>query len=130
MIKTGESKMKSMIVGLSMVLGSLVGMGAQASDLPLVMIATVKVQPGFEVAFKAAAVQILAPTRAEEGNISYEFHQSPNDPTEFATVEVWRSQADIDKHMGLPHMQNFFGQVGGMFAPGFPVLKTYQAFEE
>ena len=103
---------------------------AQDLNQPLTLIATVKVKPGFEKKFKEVAVQILKPTRAEQGNLSYAFHQSPIDPTEFATVEIWKTQLDIDEHMALPHMKNFFQQVGGMFAPAFPVIKTYQKFKE
>jgi quinol monooxygenase YgiN len=102
---------------------------ASQNQKPLILIATVKVLAGTEKAFKAAAVQILEATRAEEGSISYIFNQSVQDPTEFSTVEVWRSQADIDAHMIAPHVQKFFSTVGAMFVSGYPILKTYQSFD-
>jgi quinol monooxygenase YgiN len=105
-----------------------VGISATASADPILVIATVKVRAGTEAAFKEAAELILAPTHAEAGSLSYGFYQSPTEPSEFTTVEVWRSQADIDQHMKLPFMQSFFKTVGGLFAPGYPVLKSYQQF--
>ncbi len=124
-----DKQVKTILMGL-LLIASLTGVKAQAFNEPVLLIATVKVKPGAEEAFKNAAVKILAPTRAEEGSLSYSFNQSPQDPTEFATVEIWRSQADIDKHMKLSHIQTFFSEVGSLFAPGYPILKEYQQFEK
>ena len=122
--------MKTLLMMALVAMGQTAIADAKYVNEPLVMIATVKVKAGFEEQFKAAAQEILAPTRAEAGNIQYDFHQSPADPTEFATFEIWRSQADIDSHMSSAHMQRFFSQVGNMFEAGYPILKTYQKFEE
>jgi quinol monooxygenase YgiN len=119
--------MKKLMMGILM---SMIAGGASAAESPLLLTATVKIQQGKQEAFKAELLSILAPTRAEAGNISYNAYQSPNDPTEFTTVEMWKSQAAIDEHMTSPHMQVFFGKVGPFFAPGFPILKTYQTIEK
>ncbi|MGZ3773332.1 MAG: putative quinol monooxygenase [Pseudobdellovibrionaceae bacterium] len=124
-------KMKLIILmSLSAFLTGSVSMAAVDGSKPLVVIATVKVKPGTEEAFKAAAEEMLASARAEAGNISYTFVQGTADPTEFSTFEVWKSQDAIDNHMGLPFMKKFFSTVGNMFAPGFPILTTYQTFEK
>jgi quinol monooxygenase YgiN len=123
--------MRTALTVLIMTFSILRGAEAMASEAhqPLIVIATVKVAAGQEAAFKAAAVGILKSTRAETGNISYTFNQGVQDPTEFSTFEVWRSQADIDVHMKTVPMKTFFQTVGPLFAPGYPVLKTYQSFE-
>ena len=92
---------------------------------PIVVVALAKVKPGTEEAFKIAANKILAPTRAEASNISYVYNQSTSDPTEFAFVEQWESNEAIDTHLQLPHMQAFFGEVGGFFEPGYPIINRY-----
>ena len=99
---------------------------AQETNAPLVVIALVKVKPGNEKAFAAAARAILIPTRAEEGNISYDFHQSSTDAGEFATFELWETMAQLDAHMHAQHMQKFFEIVGPMFEVGYPQIKTYR----
>lgn len=99
---------------------------ANEASAPLVVIALVKVKPGNEAAFAAAARSILIPTRAEAGNISYDFHQSATDAGEFATFELWDTAEQLDAHMHAQHMQKFFGIVGPMFEEGYPQIKTYR----
>ena len=119
------------LIGSLLIAGSMFGAVAQAdSKSPVVLIAIVKVKAGNEQAFRqAAAKNSWAPTRAEPGNISYEFTQAVQDPTSFATEELWVSQKDADQHLTLPHMQQFFQVVGSMFEPGYPVITSYQKFE-
>jgi quinol monooxygenase YgiN len=126
--------MKKKLVTLALVLAALVSTQAFATDStnstdPLVVIALVKVKAGTEQSFKAAAIKIIAPTRQEPGNIDYNFQQSTTDPTEISTVEHWKSQADVDAHMKMPHMLTFFQEVGSDFEQGFPDIKTYVKFE-
>jgi quinol monooxygenase YgiN len=133
--------MKNKVMKLVLVLMTLLSGQAFASDQsvsptvsstsnePIVVIAIVKVKPGTEQSFKASAAKIIAPTRKESGNIDYNFQQSTSDPTEFATVEHWKSQADIDAHMKTAPMLNFFQEVGSDFEAGYPVITEYNSFE-
>jgi len=52
----------------------------------------------------------------EADNISYEFHQSTDDATEFATYEEWVNATALDAHIHSPHMATFFGKVGPLSA--------------
>lgn len=119
--------MKALALSGLLVFGSLAGVAAHAETAPITVIATVKVNPGLEKEFKYAAVEMVEQTRKEGGNISYRLVQSTTNPTEFATIELWKSQADIDEHMKSAHLQKFFGAVGSLFAPGYPVVKTYES---
>jgi quinol monooxygenase YgiN len=78
----------------------------------------------------ARVAPIVLPTRAEEGCVSFTFNQSVQDPTEFSVVEVWRSRADADKHGETPHMKKCLDAIGKMFAPGYPILKSYENLDE
>jgi quinol monooxygenase YgiN len=51
------------------------------------------------------ATALLAPTRAEPGCVRYELWQSREDPTELTMVEEWRSEADLDRHLGSAHVE-------------------------
>lgn len=122
--------MKAIIAALIVMSGTIGSLAhAENGNGPVTVIAIAKVKPEYQQAFRTAAAAVLQPTRMESGNISYQFNQSTQDPTEFSTAELWVSQQDIDKHMTLPHMQKFFQAVGNMFETGYPIIKTYQKFE-
>lgn len=118
---------KYLLASLLMIASSFAAFGANENPTqPITVIATVKTQPGTQAAFQAAAEPMVDLSRQDDGNLGYRLVRSQADPTEFATIETWRSQADIDRHMASPHMQQFFKQVGNLFAPGFPTIKTYE----
>jgi quinol monooxygenase YgiN len=123
--------MKSATIASTLVLLASIGCAerALAANPPLVVIALVKVKLGSEDVFRNAAARILAPTRAEKGNRLYEFHRSPEDPREFATYEIWDTDADLAAHMAAPHMQAFFAVVGKLFEPGYPQIKKFHRLE-
>lgn len=72
------------------------------SDLNVV--AVLKAKPGSEAVLQAALAELVQPTRAESGCLSYELFSSLSDPTTFVTVERWRGQDDLDAHMQTPHI--------------------------
>ncbi|MEU4811220.1 putative quinol monooxygenase [Nocardia fluminea] len=53
-------------------------------------------------------LSFVEPTRAEEGCLEYHFHADSDDPSVFVFYEVWRSRADLDRHLALPHMREFW----------------------
>ncbi|MFC8382354.1 putative quinol monooxygenase [Nocardia sp. NPDC056952] len=53
-------------------------------------------------------LSFVEPTRAEEGCLEYHFHVDSDDPSVFVFYEVWRSKADLDRHLALPHMRDFW----------------------
>jgi quinol monooxygenase YgiN len=79
------------------------------SDLTLT--ATMRVKPGEEERFLAAARQVLEPTRAEDGCVDYRLHQSADSPGSFIFYENWRSRDDLDRHMEAPHIRAFVAAI-------------------
>ncbi|MFE7776238.1 putative quinol monooxygenase [Streptomyces sp. NPDC057445] len=57
---------------------------------------------------KQLLLSFVAPTRQESGCLEYHFHEDRNDPGVFVFYEAWRSQADLDAHLALPHIQVFW----------------------
>ena len=53
-------------------------------------------------------LSFVAPTRAEDGALEYHFHEDTEAPGTFIFYEVWRSKADLDRHLALPHMKAFW----------------------
>lgn len=77
----------------------------------IVLVARLKVKEDSIEAAKAAALAIVADSRAEPGNINYDVHQSLEDATLFIWHETWRNQAAIDEHFATPFFQTFFATV-------------------
>lgn len=69
------------------------------------MIARAKARPGMEEGLRQAVEEAVGPTRSEEGCINYDLHRSAEDPSEFLLYENWRSRADLDAHLELPHIK-------------------------
>ena len=72
------------------------------SELPVVAVITAK--EGSVDVTRDALTALVAPTRAEEGCLSYELYESAAVPGVFVTIESWRSQADVDAHLGSEHV--------------------------
>lgn len=75
---------------------------------PLIVVAKIKAKRGKETELKDALLSLIEPTRAEEGCICYELHQSPQMPGLFLFYEIWKSKEDLDKHLQRPYLKNFF----------------------
>ena len=79
-------------------------------DLDVVAVLTAK--PGSEDIVRDALTELVEPTRAESGCISYDLFASNVDSTVFITVEKWTSQTDLDAHLTTPHVAKALGTAG------------------
>ncbi len=70
-----------------------------------------KVKEDAVEAAKAAALKIVADSRAEAGNINYDIHQAIDDPTVFVWHETWANKAAIDEHFETDFFKEFFANV-------------------
>lgn len=87
--------------------------------MSLVVIAEGKAKPGKEDDLRSRLHALLAPTRAEEGCIQYDLHESLDEPGRFVFFERWTSREALDQHLKTRHLTEFFGYVdelvdGGM----------------
>jgi quinol monooxygenase YgiN len=75
------------------------------ADEQVRVIAQFNVKPEHVEQFQRRALaEMVGPTQGEPGCISYDLWQDRNEPTRFAMVEVWMSQADLDRHLALPSL--------------------------
>lgn len=58
----------------------------------------------------------VAPTRAEPGCITYDFHVDAADPCVFVFYENWTDRAALDAHLAMPHLQPLFSQLDRLLA--------------
>ena len=80
------------------------------------IIGTVTAKPETRVELQALLAQQVALTRAEPGCINYDFHVDADDPCCFVFYENWRTQADLDAHMAMPHLAPLFSQLDRLLA--------------
>jgi quinol monooxygenase YgiN len=78
------------------------------NDEKIVLMARLKVKADSVEELKSAALEIVADSRNEAGNINYDIHQSVEDETLFFWHETWVNQAALDEHFATPFFQGFF----------------------
>ena len=69
------------------------------------VVAHVTARPDTIDQIREALLTLIDPTRAETGCVAYELLQDSSDPTKFAFVEEWESDAALDAHMETEHFQ-------------------------
>jgi len=84
------------------------------SDLNVVAVLVAK--PGAEGIVAAALHDLVVPTRAEAGCLSYEVFTSAVSPQTFVAIERWRSQEDLDAHQLTPHVRAALAAAGSHLA--------------
>jgi quinol monooxygenase YgiN len=80
------------------------------------IIGTVTAKPHTRDELFALLAAQVAPTRAEPGCISYDFHVDATDPCIFVFYENWKTQADLERHLDMPHLVPLFSQLSRLVA--------------
>lgn len=73
----------------------------------LTSIAFVRALPGKTLALGRELCILAGPARSEAGCISYEVHQSNDDPDIWFIYESWCAAEDQDAHYDTPHFRDF-----------------------
>jgi quinol monooxygenase YgiN len=95
----------------------------------VIVIAKVKVKPGKEDEFAAAARKMVAHVKAQEpGTLTYTLNQSTADKTDFVFYEVYRDPEAFAAHAGSEVMQEFGRSLGGVVA-GRPEMAMYDEID-
>ncbi|MFI6866126.1 putative quinol monooxygenase [Nocardia sp. NPDC050406] len=79
-----------------------------ADTAPFALMGLAHPKPERAAELKHLLLSFVAPTREEPGALEYHFHEDATNPTTFVFYEVWRSKADLDRHLEQPHMQDFW----------------------
>lgn len=80
------------------------------------IIGTVTARPETREELATLLAAQVAPTRAEEGCINYDFHVDAADPCVFVFYENWTSRMALDAHLAMPHLQPLFSQLDRLLA--------------
>ncbi|MEU6579603.1 putative quinol monooxygenase [Nocardia sp. NPDC046763] len=76
--------------------------------VPFALMGLAHPKPERAAELKELLLSFVAPTRDEDGALEYHFHEDADDPSTFVFYEVWQSKAHLDRHLELPHMQEFW----------------------
>ena len=68
------------------------------------IIGMVVAKPEKREELRAILAAQVVPTRAEPGCMNYDFHVDAEDPNAFMFYENWRSRADLETHLRMPHL--------------------------
>lgn len=71
----------------------------------------------------AAANEMMAETRKEQGCHAYTFSADLSEPARFHLFERWESQSALDAHFVAPHMARFRAALGKLGVSDFEVAK-------
>ncbi|MCK0131389.1 antibiotic biosynthesis monooxygenase [Flavobacteriaceae bacterium F08102] len=73
----------------------------------LTIIARIEAKEAHREFVKNELLKLLAITRAEEGNISYDLHEDNENPSIFLFHEKWVNRALWQKHMENDHLAHY-----------------------
>ena len=84
------------------------------ANVTVTVLARVKAKEGMQDQVRRECLALIAPSRSEEGCITYDLYQSTDDPTVFIFFENWLSREHVEKHLEKPHCQEFDQRTDGM----------------
>jgi quinol monooxygenase YgiN len=71
----------------------------------LTVVARLRAKLGQETQLRHQLQRLVLPTHAEPGCVTYELNESKCEPGHFLFYEVWKSDADLEKHFQTSHMK-------------------------
>lgn len=82
----------------------------------LSLVAQIKAKPGKEDELRRVLTDLVQPTRAEEGCLTYDLHIANDDPGFFLFYETWQTVPSWERHMEAPHLEAFKGRTDELVA--------------
>jgi quinol monooxygenase YgiN len=79
--------------------------------------------------FLSEVQDVIAKSKAEEGNANYNLFTDPNDKTKFVFVEEWKGQAAVDTHFATEHFKKF-NTLMGEVAASPAKIKIFEVINE
>jgi quinol monooxygenase YgiN len=90
----------------------------------LTVVAEVKAKPGKEAELRATLLELIGPTRRENGCVQYDLHVHTSNPGQFMFYEHWTSQEGLAHHAASAHVK-MLGEKLVELAAGPVRLETY-----
>ena len=81
---------------------------------PVKIVAILTARPGKADDLQALLSGMLAPSRAEPGNLRYDLWRDQADPVRFVLDELYTDNAAIAAHRATPHFQDYLARIGDL----------------
>ncbi|MFC7784148.1 putative quinol monooxygenase [Rossellomorea sp. GCM10028870] len=91
----------------------------------IIIHAEFQINPTKEQAFLEEIRPLVAASRAEEGNISYDLMKDTERESVYTMVEAWRDAAAVETHNASEHFSSFVGRAPEYLAAPLDV-KIYE----
>ncbi len=91
----------------------------------ITVIVNIEAISGKEDEVKKILMEMIEPTRKEPGCISYRMLCSQSDPCEFAFIEEWEKDEDMNTHLLSGHFNTTAGKLEGMLV-STPNFRQYE----
>ena len=75
------------------------------------VVAAFQARSGKEASLREALVELLVPTRREEGCLNYDLHESLEKPGKFLFYENWSSPETHQQHIGSAHIAELLKRI-------------------
>ncbi len=86
------------------------------ANITATVVARLQAKTGMEDQVRRECLALTAPSRIEHGCITYDLYQSMDDPSVFVFFESWMSREHVEKHLEMPHCQEFDRKTEGMLS--------------
>jgi quinol monooxygenase YgiN len=93
------------------------------SEEPLAMVVEFHAAAGRVVDLRRALLDVVGPTRAEDGCLLYDLHDSVEDPDVIAFYEIWATRAAHAAHDATPHIVDLVARLPELTAEPPRVLR-------
>jgi quinol monooxygenase YgiN len=78
------------------------------------IVAILAARPGQGDGLRALLDAMLAPSRAETGNLRYDLWRDPADPVRFVLDELYVDADAVAAHRATPHFQDYLAKIGDL----------------
>ena len=95
----------------------------------ITFVAKIKSKSGREAQVKSELLKLIQPTRAEAGCLSYDMHESLDEPGLFLFYENWKTKKHIDAHFETLHVRSILAAVSDLLASP-PELTSWKLIGE
>nr|WP_295111545.1 putative quinol monooxygenase [uncultured Caulobacter sp.] len=78
------------------------------------IVAILTARPGQAQALQALLTGMVAPSRAEPGNLRWDIWRDQADATRFVLDELYADNAAVAAHRQTPHFQDYFARINDL----------------
>ena len=90
----------------------------------LTVVAEMQAKPGKEEDLRRAVLDLMEPTRREDGCVQYDLHVHTDNPGRFVFYENWTSRDHLDRHGASAHIKAFREKIADLVSEP-PSVETY-----